>query len=376
MTTIKRTWLLLFVVGALTVLAAACGGEDATPTPRPAATPTAAPAATPTVAPTATPTAAPAPTATTSVEEHEQEGEEVSFTAAAASITVDGDTSDWDAVRGASINLQQIKGIPGVEWGELPDQDATLKVAADTENIYVLLEVPDDYDYNPDDHHLSPALAVMFLIDPAAAPHMGATEEDQKTSLGMVDMWHWELDCAPGEKSGGGAIEPGGVSGGNDPPCNLDDEYSTTPEEREDDGSSTAENSLVGVWDHTARASGSGADGTWVFEMSRPLQTGDPHDAQLSLGGSAKVAIAYWDADETGEGWTDAGHLQSASDGWINVALPDTAPVSLTAAAASITVDGDTSDWDAVRGASINLQQISRAFPAWSGASCPTRTQP
>ena len=323
MTTIKRTWLLLFVVGALTVLAAACGGNDATPTPRPAATPT--------VAPTAVPTAAPSSTPAASVDEHEdsdehedgdEHGEEVSLIAAAASITVDGDTSDWDAVAGASINLQQIKGTPGREWGELPDQDATLKVAVDSENVYVLLEVPDDYDYNPDDHHLSPAMAVMFLIDPAAAPHMGAEEDDQKTSLGMVDMWHWELDCAPGEQSGGGAIEPGGVSGGNDPPCNMDDEYSTTPTEREDDGSTTAENSLIGVWDHTARASGAGADGTWVFEMSRPLQTGDPNDAQLSLGGSAKAAIAYWDADETGEGWTDAGHLQSASDGWINVALP------------------------------------------------------
>ena len=87
---------------------------------------------------------------------------------------------------------------------------------------------------------------------------------------------------------------------------------------REDDGSTLAEDSLAGVWDHTARPTADGS-GTWIFETFRKLQTGDPDDAQLQPGGKAFLALAYWDADETAAGWTDTGHLQSATAGWIEV---------------------------------------------------------
>jgi hypothetical protein len=154
---------------------------------------------------------------------------------------------------------------------------------------------------------------------------MGSSDDDYEVSLGMVDIWHWELDCAAGALSGGG-----GIAGGDDPDCNLDDEYATDPETREDDGKAdegevlndTAENSLAGVWEHTASAEGAGAEGTWIFEMSRPLQTGDSEDAQFASGGTALIALAYFDADETLEGWTDTGHLQSSENGWIEVTLP------------------------------------------------------
>ncbi|MFQ5873946.1 MAG: ethylbenzene dehydrogenase-related protein, partial [Dehalococcoidia bacterium] len=230
---------------------------------------------------------------------------------------VDGSVADWSGIAATTVTLEQIAPIPGEEWGEVAPIDVDLRVAADSSNIYVLMEVFDDYDYVADDHGLSAALGVMFLIDPTAAPHMGSEEDDLETSLGMVDIWHWELDCGPGELSGGND-----APSGNDPDCNLDDEYSTTPEEREDDGTAQAENSLAGVWEHTARAQGQGADGTWIFEMSRPLNTGDPEDAQLSLGGTAQIALAYWDADENPDGWSDAGHLTSANSGWIKVSLP------------------------------------------------------
>jgi hypothetical protein len=115
-----------------------------------------------------------------------------------------------------------------------------------------------------------------------------------------------------------------GISGGNDPARNFDDEWSTTPEDRGDDVSPQAENSLAGVWDHAARAQGKGADGARVFEMSRKLETGDPDDAQFVAGGKAYLALACWDPDETADGWTDAGHLQSAgSSEWIEVTLPN-----------------------------------------------------
>ena len=271
------------------------------------ATPEATPAATP--GPTETAPASPTP---------EGPGGPVSLTAVSASITVDGDTSDWGAIPVTEVVLQQIRPIPGVEMGQVGPIEVGLRVAVDGERVYVLMEVLDDYDYDPEDHGLSAAMAVMFRIDDPAAPHMGTTEENQKRSLGKVDIWHWELDCGPGEMSGGGA----GIRGGNDPRCNLDDEWAETPSDLEDDGTRSAENSLAGVWEHTARAEGNGAEGTWIFEMSRKLQTGDVDDAQIVAGMTAAAALAYWDADETPDGWTSEGHLQSSSGGWIEITFP------------------------------------------------------
>ena len=252
---------------------------------------------------------------------------DLSIDAAEATITVDGDASDWAAITGLDVTLAQ-PDYTGTDFdvpNELPDLSSTVKVAIDDQNIYMLWEVVDDYDFDPADHNFSPAVAVQFLIDSGAGPHMGSEEEDFEASLGMVDIWHWELDCDYTATSGGG--DPGS---GNDPTCNFDDEFATEPEEREDDGggdtaNAAAENSLAGVWEHTNRADGIGAAGTWIFEMSRPLQTGDPEDAQFAAGGTTQVAFAYFDADEGLEGWTDTGHLTSAEEGWITVNLPGAA---------------------------------------------------
>lgn len=252
---------------------------------------------------------------------------DLSLDAAEATITVDGNNADWAAITGLTVTLKQFEIPPGVDWdapGVVDPIDATVKVAVDDSKIYVLFEVTDDYDFDPADHNFSASPNVMFLIDEAAGPHMGAGEDDFETGLGMVDIWHWELDCAAGVMSGGGD-----AGSGDDPDCNLDDEFSTDPEEREDDGggdlNAAAENSLAGVWSHTNSAGGIGAAGTWIFEMSRPLQTGDPEDAQFAAGGTAQMALAYFDADEGLEGWTDTGHVTSADEGWIVVNLPGTA---------------------------------------------------
>jgi hypothetical protein len=306
--------ILLGTALAIVALAMACGGDDKKePTPSPAAE------ASPTEAVEATPT-----------EAGGVEISDIAVDAATATITVDGDDSDWDGIEGSTIPLKQINldeldpvqvQDMEIDIGPLPPVDATLKVATDEENIYVLFEVPDAFDYNPDplQHNFSASIAVMFRIDEAAPAHMGVEEKDLEASLGVVDIWHWELDCGPGEMTGGGDT-------GDDPECNFDDEYAPNPGDREDDGGGdtpnnpTGENSLSGVWQHTAAAAG--GDGTWIFEMSRPLQTGDTQDAQFASGEKALLALAYFDPSETPEGWTDAGHLQSADIGWLEVALP------------------------------------------------------
>ena len=315
------------IAASITLLAVACGGGDgdektATTAPQP----TTAPA---TIAPATTTKATPAGTSDTS----QSTPEAIKLEAAKAAITVDGSDADWADIDGATIDLKQIdisKLDPAqvqdleIDIGDLPATSATLKVATDDTNIYVLVEVEDAFDYNPDplQHNFSPALGVMFRIDSDAPPTMGVEVDDLETSLGVVDIWHWELDCGPGQMTGGA-----GVVGGDDPTCNFDDEYAPNPEDREDDGkgdiaNATGENSLAGVWNHTAADQGAGAAGTWIFEMSRPLQTGDSQDAQLVAGAIAYMALAYFDPSETSEGWTDAGHLQSADAGWIEVSLP------------------------------------------------------
>ena len=140
----KSAFILLAAVISALLLAAACGGDDdeeATSTPAETAARTSSPAASPTKEPTA---AAATPG--------------ITFEAETAAITVDGDDSDWESIEGVTVPLKQIdidKLDPQqwadleLEMGELPPVDATLKVATDDENIYVLFEVPDEFDYNP-----------------------------------------------------------------------------------------------------------------------------------------------------------------------------------------------------------------------------------
>lgn len=274
---LRRHWLILAV--AATALLAACGGGGAEP----------------------------------EAEEEHAEGPPRTIEAPSAAITIDGDPSDWAAIEGLDLTLEAIRGE------DVEPRAATIKVAHDDEAVYVLFEVTDDYNWNPEDAHLSGSAAVMWSIEEGAGEHMGAEEPDRETSLGMVDIWHWELECAAGAENGGSVSGPGGEDPGNDGECNLDDEWATTPDEREDDNGSGAENSLLGVWNHTSPTEDSNGD--WIFELRRPLETGDEQDAQLAAGETALLALAYWDPDNSDAGWGDDEHAQSANQGWIEVML-------------------------------------------------------
>jgi hypothetical protein len=242
------------------------------------------------------------------------EGEMRTLEAVSADITVDGAGDEWADIEGLELMLEPIEGESSEE------RSATVKVAHDGEFLYVLYTVDDDYDWVEGDAHLSGSAAVLWAIEEAAGPHMGTEAEDgEGPSLGLTDIWHWELECGPGVETGGRVAGPGDGDPGNDSGCNFDDEWATEPEEREDDLAGGAENSLLGVFHHTSETNGEA--GTWTFEMSRPLQTGDEQDAQFSVGGTALMALAYWDADNSPEGWDDAEHVQSANQGWIELTL-------------------------------------------------------
>ncbi len=296
----------LAVVAAFTLVAAACGDDDDAD----ATTTVATTAVTTTAATTAAPPATEAPHAE----------EERHLEAPVAAIAVDGDASDWAGIEGLDMTLEPIEGE------SVEEKSASVWAAHDGEYMYVLMTVEDDYDWSAEDPHLSGSPSVMWAIEAAAGPHMGTEAEDgEGPSLGMVDIWHWELECGIGEDQGGAVSDIDEAKPGNDPGCNFDDEFATDPEERYDDGDSEgpagtgAENSLLGVFTHTNPTAG--ADGTWTFEMRRPLQTGDSQDVQFAVGATALMAVAYWDADNTEAGWDDAEHVQSSNQGWIEVTL-------------------------------------------------------
>jgi len=222
-------------------------------------------------------------------------------------ITIDGLVGDWAGIPSTTTTLIRPlatteRMVNGLEW----------KVAHDDANIYFLFLVNDDYDYNATNHDLSAAVAVLFQIDPAATPDMGGGN-------GNVDLWHWELDCGPGVLSGFNLMS------GNDPQCNLDDEWANSTSNRRDD---TMANELYGAWSHT-NMTAPGATGKWVFEMKRSLTTADTgnQDYQFRVGTTAKMSFAYWDADETPAGWQPWGHYASCRDpvtldfSWISIDL-------------------------------------------------------
>jgi len=222
-------------------------------------------------------------------------------------IVIDGLVGDWAGITGTTLTL-----VRPLATAERIANGLTLKLAYDDANLYVLAMIQDDFDYNATDHFRSGSVAVLWQIDPAATPDMGGGN-------GNVDIWHWELDCNAGVLSGYN------LNSGNDPACNFDDEWSSSVVNRFDDGQA---NELYGVWTHTNR-SAPGATGTWIFEMRRSLRTMDTlnQDRQFTVGGTFGMAVAYWDPDESGTGWTASGHYATCKDpttldfSWIDVTL-------------------------------------------------------
>lgn len=227
-------------------------------------------------------------------------------------ITIDGLIGDWSGIPSETITL-----IRPLATSQRLTDGLELRAVYDDSNIYILVMIADDYDYNATDAHKSASVAVLFPIDEAATPDMGGGK-------GYVDIWHWELDTGPGILTGFN------LESGNDPIGNLDDEYSFSPMDRHDDDIA---NELYGAWSHT-NMSVVGAPGKWIFEIKRSLTTSDTlkQDRQFEANQTYKLAVAYWDADETGEpgvnnGWTAGGHYATCNDpntldfSWIDITL-------------------------------------------------------
>ncbi|NNK92106.1 MAG: hypothetical protein HKO87_06700 [Acidimicrobiia bacterium] len=227
-----------------------------------------------------------------------------------ASIVVDGSDGDWAAVEGLRLKMDSVHGVYGLDpaWVDV-------KVAHDDTHVFVLMRLDDDFNWDPDDPRLSAAPSVAWAIDDMAGVAHGAGDTDRDASFGRTDIWQWKLACPSGTDAGGAAA--GTVSdGGRDPECSLDDLVASTAY---DDAPDSGENSLLGAWSHTDPTED--AFGSYVFEFSRPLDTGDADDLQFSMGDVALLALAYWDPDNGPDGWEPDLHVVSSYEGWIEVTL-------------------------------------------------------
>src|SRR5680860_1474114 len=94
----------------------------------------------------------------------------LSLKAGQKTITVDGDPSDWVGITGLSLTMIDIAG------GNR-QVIADVRVAYDDTNVYLLFQVHDDYNFDPNDHELSASPTVAWAIDEGAGPHMGTDGE-------------------------------------------------------------------------------------------------------------------------------------------------------------------------------------------------------
>lgn len=255
-------------------------------------------------------------------------------------ITLDGHADDWKDIDGLDSSL-----LPALD----PDDDKkytggkmTVKALHDGNDMFFLLQVDGNYAYTKGDNKKCPSVALMFPIGDEATYHnMGGCKEgtgtcNRKTCKGHeVDIMHFSIGNAiPGRLYGGNPLDNGEGNGG-DRFGHLVDLYSWNPHCRYLDGTgpsgndSSGQNNWKGAWWHSSFNVHSGfveedspytsdsQKGTYFFEFSRPLRTMDrlQQDAQFTIGGSSKMAVAFWYPVD-GNSWHGSGHYSVNCD-WI-----------------------------------------------------------
>lgn len=262
--------------------------------------------------------------------------------------TLDGDLGDWsDVTGGIETPITAALGATPYEPGNLG-----IRCTYDETRIYFAFEVPGSYRFDSEDNHKAASISTMMKMGADATyfmmggcPHAMNGECDttpgvvpDKCTDYLVDIGgHWELRTTEM-----GTAYPINVADGtgDDAVANKDDEFAVSPYCRFDDAGPDAGNEWAGAWSHTVPSSPEvtkrsspttatstiGTDGTYVFEMSRLLQTeSTATDAQLEAGETYGFGVAYWDPNENEEtGWTDAGHfVTGCSKDWIDLVLDD-----------------------------------------------------
>ncbi len=191
----------------------------------------------------------------------------------------DPNSSAWDSVPQSEFNL-----APQVHW---PDrlQEATVKSLKvrglhDGQTIAILVEYRDPTEDAAD------AAALEFMVGDKKA-HFAHGQEMLRVEGGPVNIWYWKNET-------GKAVDMSAKG------------FKTLKPQDQQDVSAT------GVWQ----------DGIWKVVFSRPLQTGDEHDAQINPGQWTNVAFAFWDGQLVDGAVKEKGSQKAVSSWWYIRAEP------------------------------------------------------
>lgn len=191
----------------------------------------------------------------------------------------DPNSSAWDSVPQSEFNL-----APQVHW---PDrlQEATVKSLKvrglhDGQTIAILVEYRDPTEDAAD------AAALEFMVGDKKA-HFAHGQEMLRVEGGPVNIWYWKNET-------GKAVDMSAKG------------FKTLKPQDQQDVSAT------GVWQ----------DGIWKVVFSRPLQTGDEHDAQINPGQWTSVAFAFWDGQLVDGAVKEKGSQKAVSSWWYIRAEP------------------------------------------------------
>ena len=236
---------------------------------------------------------------------------------------LDGDLSDWANVTGIDIQLKNITGSP-YEAGNLKAM-----CLYDSTHFYLAMEVPGAYRFDATTDELCAAIGMMMKIGPQATyVDMGGCPDAVNGCLNgvpdsctpyLVDIGaHWEL--ATTQQGVEYTVNDGD---GDDPIANKDDEYGVSATCRSDDEGTGAGNEWSGAWLHSNNSTTVEDGAYYVFELSRLLTTpSSTTDRQLAAGETYEFGLAFWDPNQSADGWSDDGHyVTGCADQWMELVL-------------------------------------------------------
>ena len=196
------------------------------------------------------------------------------------SIPVDDpNAAAWNAIQPAEFKL-----APQVHW---PDriQEVTVKSVKvrgmhDGQNMAILLE------YDDPSEDAADAAAIEFMVGETMA-HFAHGQEMLQVEGGDVNIWYWKKEYGKATDMSARGFK------------------TLRAQERQDV-------SATGAWQ----------EGTWRVVFSRPLQTGDERDVQITPGEWRNVAFAFWDGEIVDGAVKEKGSQKAVSSWWYFRAEP------------------------------------------------------
>lgn len=193
-------------------------------------------------------------------------------------------TDDPNAAAWNSIQPSEFKLAPQVHW---PDriQEVTVKSVKvrgmhNGQDLAVMLE------YQDPSEDVADAAALEFMVGDKKA-HFAHGQEMLQVEGGPVNIWYWK-------NANAGATDMSAKG------------FKTLRAQTQQDVSAT------GAWQ----------EGTWRVVFSRPLQTGDDADVQITPGEWRSVAFAFWDGQLVDGVEKEKGSQKAVSSWWYIRAEP------------------------------------------------------